>query len=450
MHKVLSAFLKDEGSNLDSLVASNRDANGSFVGSKLGYVNRSFVGQNNSQDSHDDGNMMSREDSCDSQNGNEDSLKFREIAVGLYMGLSYAAIILALLNIVLCAITGGIEVSKLKSEEASIIQKYNSLRSILNTFQQQIEMNSSEIASKLQEHNDFIQIFNQYLTHLHDNNISPKLNSSLQTLLRDFRLGERLNPLSSCLRLYTIFPYTTNPGYYWVRAYNGSAVRVYCDNAVVMCGSRGWVKVAELNMTNTSQECPGDLVQSNGSNPRTCVSRLDYGCSSISFSTSALHYSSVCGRITGYQIGATGTFNRAMSPTIHDSYVDGVSLTHGQRRKHIWSFAAGRDEIGSELDKNCPCINSGTSTPPLFVENDYFCDTGSGDQYVNGHFYNEDPLWDGAGCGPHNTCCSFNDPPWFYKRLSHMTTDDIEMRLCRGGASSNKNVAIEHVEIFVR
>ncbi len=34
-------------------------------------------------------------------------------------------------------------------------------------------------------------------------------------------------------------------------------------------------------------------------------------------------------------------------------------------------------------------------------------------------FYNEDPLWDGAGCGPLNT---FNNPPWFYKELPEPTT----------------------------
>ena len=45
-----------------------------------------------------------------------------------------------------------------------------------------------------------------------------------------------------------------------------------------------------------------------------------------------------------------------------------------------------------------------------------------------GFFYGDDPLWDGAGCGPQNTCCSFNTPPWFYRQPP---LDDIEMRLYR-------------------
>ncbi len=33
-------------------------------------------------------------------------------------------------------------------------------------------------------------------------------------------------------------------------------------------------------------------------------------------------------------------------------------------------------------------------------------------------FHGNDPLAvDGAGCGPLNTCCSFNNPPWFYKKV---------------------------------
>ena len=52
--------------------------------------------------------------------------------------------------------------------------------------------------------------------------------------------------------------------------------------------------------------------------------------------------------------------------------------------------------------------------PPAFVGDDYFCDTGS-EERVQVTLYSDDPLWDEAGCGPLNTCCSINTPPWFYK-----------------------------------
>ena len=59
-------------------------------------------------------------------------------------------------------------------------------------------------------------------------------------------------------------------------------------------------------------------------------------------------------------------------------------------------------------------------------------------------------MWDGAGCGPLNTCCSFNDPPWFYKQLPQPTTDDVEMRVCRDALAVNEDIAIETAEIYVQ
>ena len=88
--------------------------------------------------------------------------------------------------------------------------------------------------------------------------------------------------------------------------------------------------------------------------------------------------------------------------------------------------------------------------PPLFVGNDYFCDTAIDTGISGGVFYNDDPLWDGAGCGPQSTCCSFNSPPWFYKQLPQTTTDDIEMRVCRDQSRANEDIAIEIVELYVQ
>ena len=104
---------------------------------------------------------------------------------------------------------------------------------------------------------------------------------------------------------------------------------------------------------------------------------------------------------------------------------------------------------------NCPCINTNQAAqatpPPAFVGTDYFCDTGS-EERRQPIFYGDDPLWDGAGCGPLNTCCSFNTPPWFYKQLPQSTTstDDIDMRVCTSSDPiTNKNVAIQIVEIII-
>ena len=266
---------------------------------------------------------------------------------------------------------------------------------------------------------------------------------------------DELGPTSFCGAL----PPSSPSGYYWGIAANGSAVPVYCDDISILCGgvTGEWRRVAHLDMTNSSHQCPSGLSMRNYSNKRTCVRDSDpAGCSSVTFSSATLEYSRVCGEIIAYQFGAPDTFGdsgRGSCPTIDTYYVDGVSLTHGNPRHHIWTFAAGLDEVGTRPDFNCPCTNTElagqASQPPAFVGNDYFCDTGSREQSMY-RVYTDDPLWDGAGCGPLNTCCSFNYPPWFYKQLPQPTTDDIEMRVCRDYLAGHEDIAIETVEIYIQ
>ncbi len=131
--------------------------------------------------------------------------------------------------------------------------------------------------------------------------------------------------------------------------------------------------------------------------------------------------------------------------------MDGITLFYGNPSQHIWTFVAAQSEV-AHPSSNCPCTNinqtSRAGSPPAFVGDDYFCDTGSHDAAIDNLFYGDDPLWDGAGCGPLNTCCTFNNPPWFYKELTEPTKDDIKMRVCRNGG--DENIAIEMVNIYVR
>ena len=249
------------------------------------------------------------------------------------------------------------------------------------------------------------------------------------------------NPAISCAEVLNARP-SAPSDYYWLETSNGSAVRIYCDMAITCQGvGGGWMQVVNLNINDTSQECPSDTTLSRQTPIRVCgISTDGAACSSTMFSVQGVSYSHVCGKITGYQQGLTDAF--AILPgqqvTIDSTYVDGVSLTHGSNpQNHIWTFASARDEVAQFPHTVCPCTNTTVSAsatqPPSFVGNDYFCDTGSTNSaHLNpGMFFLDDPLWDGAGCGPANTCCSLNNPPWFLKQLPAATTDDIEMRLCR-------------------
>ena len=119
----------------------------------------------------------------------------------------------------------------------------------------------------------------------------------------------------------------------------------------------------------------------------------------MNYPTADIPYSSVCGRITAYQFGATNAFlnfyGNPQTTTINSPYVDGVRLTHGNPREHIWTFAAALDSQNNNIytDSKCPC----TVTPPPFVGKDYFCDTGSMN-IPNYYTFLTDPLLDGTDC----------------------------------------------------
>ena len=152
--------------------------------------------------------------------------------------------------------------------------------------------------------------------------------------------------ISSCYSLHPDCP----SDYYWVRAFNGSVVRVYSD-MTISCGNitGGWMRVAELNMTDTSQQCPSNLVEKNN-NVRRCET-MNVNCSTTNYSALNIRYREVCGRITAYQVGTTNAFKKYIDNKnitfINSTYVDGVSLTHGNPREHIWTFAAALDRNDS-------------------------------------------------------------------------------------------------------
>ena len=218
------------------------------------------------------------------------------------------------------------------------------------------------------------------------------------------------------------------------------------------------MQVAKLDMTNASHQCPSGTRLRTEHNKTLCgININDTGCSSTIFSAADIKYRHICGKIIAYQYGSPDAFGpsqRSGANSIDLSYVDGISLTYGHNpRKHIWTFAAALDEEATLSNLNCPCINishNNDATPaPEFVGHDYFCDTGS-EQRWSFMLYLEDPLWDGAGCGPANTCCSLNNPPWFLKQLPSNTTDDIEMRICIDQTQQDEDIQIESIELYIQ
>ena len=223
------------------------------------------------------------------------------------------------------------------------------------------------------------------------------------------------------------------------------------------CGGPGWTRVAYLNMSDTNQQCPSNWTLTT-SPVRGCgrTTRGSISCDSAFYSVKSRTYSTVCGRINAYQKGHSFAFFNLLQlgNTLDQSYISGVSVTHGPagNRSHIWSFVGALSELPSSV-LNCPCTDTNVSWThqiPPFIDNDYFCDTGSRRNISPHQYYTEDPLWDGKGCGPASTCCSFNSPPWFCKSLPQPTSEDLEIRLCNENYITSEDRLIFFMEIYVK
>ena len=253
-------------------------------------------------------------------------------------------------------------------------------------------------------------------------------------------------PPNSPNGFYTVIPPTSQ-----------SPVTVYCSTDIKCdcAGGKGaWRRVAYLDMTDPTQQCPNSWhMQTSPSGIRTCSkgSVSTNNCVSAYFQTDGIPYSRVCGRVVAYQYGAVDAFDLGNNPSIEVSYLDGLSLTYGPAgsRKHVWSFviSAGEGVGGNHRPKwmcKCSTPNWPFSTPSFVGEN-YFCDTGCHEgSWVNDVAYYDDPLWDGQGCQRGSTCCSFNNPPQFCTTLPQPTTQDLELRNCDFGTQDD-NTLVSHV-----
>ena len=169
------------------------------------------------------------------------------------------------------------------------------------------------------------------------------------------------------------------------------------------------------------------------------------------FPTHGVQYSRVCGQTVGYGKATPDAFHTldAGGRSIDSNYVDGISITYGTPRKHIWTLAVGLSKDHQYKPYNCPCAKYPGDSPPSFVGNDYYCESGAYGTYTLNTWYN-DPLWDGKNCPAGNSCCSNAGMPWFGKVLPQPSEDDIEARLCCTHSPSDEDFGVELLELYIQ
>ena len=215
------------------------------------------------------------------------------------------------------------------------------------------------------------------------------------------------------------------------------------------CGDGLWHRVAYLNMTDPSQQCPPAWREYNTSGVRACgrpVSDDITGTCPSTFHSTNRQYSRVCGRVIGFQVGSPDGFN----PTCTRHTMDGIIISHGLSQHHIWSYIAGASDSSSEHRRsNCPCSSAAGAEPMQSIADNYYCESGNPTNAIPYELYPSDPLWDGQQC--EGTCCSgTKSPPWFSVQLPTHTTDGIEVRICADEPTSNEDTPIQLLEIYVQ
>ena len=252
----------------------------------------------------------------------------------------------------------------------------------------------------------------------------------------------------SCDDIFQTDP-SCSTGYYLVYA-GKEPVLTYCRAPLALCGVTGrWRRVAHINMSEDGASCPPELLERSNTtlNKRACGKSVDNKCSSVLFPVGEAKYTQVCGIVQGYQFGQTNAFGPShfFRINIDGPYLDGISITAGQPRHHLWSYAA---RYGETQNIACPCNNKPglTTHVPDFVGEHHYCESG----FPNGPSHKtvwDDPLWDGAGCtAPGNQCCERYG--WFHRAIPP-TTDDIEVRWCNNNPRAVEDVYTDLVDIWV-
>ena len=134
--------------------------------------------------------------------------------------------------------------------------------------------------------------------------------------------------------------------------------------------------------------------------------------------------------------------------SIDTSYVDGVSITHGSPRKHVWTFAVGIVRDYKPACCICPCAQSRSSSKPSFVGNDFYCESGMNNPWQQNNDWSSERLWDGP-CSSKSNCCNHDGMPFFVKNLGNLVTDPLEVRFCTNEGAGNENVGVKKMELFV-
>ena len=213
----------------------------------------------------------------------------------------------------------------------------------------------------------------------------------------------------------------------------------------------GWILIALVDANNI---CPEGWDRAYVNEKYFCQATSNAaGCYSAYFDIpSGTSFNKITGFIYGYQKGTTDDFEGSQHILIVHSYVDGVSITLGHPRKHIWTYAIGYSEDLSASNNNCPCAVTPGPDPPSFVGEHYYCQSGSPSFPHNDTYYTDALLWGGIGCtNDKDNCCANVGLPFFYRRFPMPQYEDrVEVRICTNEEFPEEAALVDSLLLYIK
>ena len=209
--------------------------------------------------------------------------------------------------------------------------------------------------------------------------------------------------------------------------------------AIQECGtySSSWREIAYIDTTVISTA--NDQCQQYGLRPVNrdrnqvaCGKPLESGCFNHTIGING-KYSHVCGRVRGYKLKQVLGFKPEVDHDgINSHYADGVLITRGNPRQHLWTYAAGTS--------GCPCINPGARPPytPRVTGANYACESTRTDW--------DQPLWDRPKHTVADDNCKSHVNGWFYQNVEE-TEESIEVRWC---GPEKDDIVTDKLQIWVQ
>lgn len=229
----------------------------------------------------------------------------------------------------------------------------------------------------------------------------------------------------------------------------GTGSYVLTDGAVVVCDMEsdggGWTRVGHYDV-DEGGPCPGEWLPPAGV-PGCGRTDATASMRSATFA-SPIPYREVRAVIRAFGFGGPDAFNRLFvgaENSVDSFYVDGVSLTVGEPRRHVFTWAQGLVDNAIGSSDSCPCVDGAAA--PAIVGDRYLCEAGDTSCC---HFWDfTDVLWDGNQLG--DTCrASPEGGSSVVLTLDGEETEPLEVRILHDEGADDEDLAVQKLDLFVR